>query len=59
MIHHWKGLEIFNITMIRHPQLKLFHLKPQILKHVKIIKVSDKPTYDTSLERSGVGDHRF
>ena len=39
--------------MIRQPQLKLYHLKPKILKHVKIINVSDKPTYDTSLERSG------
>ena len=30
----------------------LNHLKPQNLKHVEIIKVLDKPTYDTSLERS-------
>ena len=37
--------------MIRHPQLKLYHLKPQTLKLVEIIKISDKPTYDTSLER--------
>ena len=37
--------------MIRHPQAKLYHLKPQTLKHVGIIKVSVKPTYDTSLER--------
>ena len=36
--------------MIRLPQLELYHLKPQTLKHVEIIKVSDKPTYDTSLE---------
>ena len=36
--------------MIRHPHVKLYHLKPQTLKHVEIIKVSDKPTYDTSLK---------
>ena len=56
MIHLWKGVDwrsqILIINMIRHPQLKLFHLKPQNLKHVEIIKVSDKPTYDTSLKRS-------
>ena len=92
--------------MIRHPQLKLYHLKSQTLKHieitivseslhmihhrkvheleitdsdyqhdrttsaetipsqtsnpktVEIIKRSDKPTYDTSLERPGVADYR-
>ena len=55
MIHRWKGfdLEITDlfISKIRHPQLKLYRLKPQILKHINFIKVSDKPTYDTSLER--------
>ena len=55
MVHRWKGfdLEITDliISMIRHPQLKLYHLKPQTLKHINFIKVSDKPTYDTSLER--------
>ena len=30
--------------MIRQPQVKPYHLKPQTLKHVEIIKVSDKPT---------------
>ena len=48
MIHHWKVFELkitdFNIMMIRHPQLKLNHLKPQTLKHVEIVNVSDKPT---------------
>ena len=37
--------------MIRQPQVKPYHLKHQNPKHVKIIKVSDKVTYDTSLER--------
>ena len=44
--------------MVRQLQVKLNHLKPQNLKHVEIIKVSDKPSNDTSLERSRLGDHR-
>ena len=44
---------------MQHPQVKAYKLKPQILKHVEIIKVSEKPTYGTSLEKSGLGDHRF
>ena len=43
----WRS-QILIITMIRHPQLKLHLLKRQTLKHVEIIKVSDKPSYDTS-----------
>ena len=38
--------------MIGHPQLKLYHLKPETLKHVEIIKVQDIAVYDTSLDRS-------
>ena len=45
--------------MIEHPEVKLYHLKPQTLKHVEIIKVSDKCTCDTSLESFWHGDHRF
>ena len=56
MIHHWRGLDfeitVLIITMIRHPQVKPNHLKPHTLKHLEIINVSVKPTYDTSLERS-------
>ena len=44
--------QIFNIVMIQHVEVKLYHLKPQTLKHVEIIKVLDKPSYDTSLESS-------
>ena len=33
--------------MIENPQLKPYKLKSQTLKHVGIIKVSDKPTNDT------------
>ena len=43
MIHHWKGLEL-EITDFEYfhdwvPQLKLYYLKPETLKHVEIIKV--------------------
>ena len=48
-----------NINLIGHTQVKLYHLKPQTLKHVEIIKFWSKPTYDISLERSWLGDHRF
>ena len=44
--------QISNNILIRNPQVKLHHLQPQNLKHVEIIKVSDKPTNDTSLESS-------
>ena len=45
--------------MIGHPQFKPYRLKSQTLKHVEIIKVSDKPTYDTSLEMSRDGNSRI
>ena len=45
--------------MIGHAELKLFHIKPQTLKHVELIKISDESTYDTSLESSWLGDHIF
>ena len=48
MIHHWKGhdleIRVFFIIMIQQPQVKPYHLKPQTLKHVEFIKVSDKLT---------------
>ena len=63
MIHNWKGFdwEITDFTYHRdpHPQVKEYHLKPQILNHVEIIKFSEKPTYGTSLEKSRLGDHIF
>ena len=41
MIHHWKGLDLeiteLIISMIRHPQVKLYHLKPQGMLYVNII----------------------
>ena len=56
MIQHCKGLEL-EITDFeyRHdwdPQLKLYHLKPQFLKHVEIIKVQIITKFNASLERS-------
>ena len=56
MIHQWKGfdLEITDFNYHHdptHPQVKLYHLKHPDLKHVEIIKVSDIPIYDISLER--------
>ena len=44
---------------MRHYQVKPFHRKPQTLKHVEIIKVSEQPTDDKSFEKSRLGDHRF
>ena len=41
--------------MIRHHQVKPYLRRPQILKHVEIIKVSEIPTYDTSFEISTWG----
>ena len=36
--------------MIQHHQVKVYYLKTQTLKQVEVSKVSDKPSYDTSLE---------
>ena len=35
---------------MEHPQLKPYQLKPQTLEQVEIIKCSNKPTFDTSME---------
>ena len=58
MLLTWRS-QILIIIMIAHAGVKLHHLKPRTLKHVEIIKVSDKPTYDISLESSQLRDHRF
>ena len=56
MIHHWKAFDLEIIDSNYHHVLThLVEILPsQIsnLKHVEIIKVSDRPTYDTTLERS-------
>ena len=54
----WRS-QILIINMSRHTQAKLNHLKPQILKRVEFMKVSEKPVYDTSFPSSWLGDHRF
>ena len=54
----WRS-QILNIVVICHPHVKLYHLKHQTHKHVETIKVSDKLTYDISLESSLLGDYRF
>ena len=47
----WRS-HILIITMIEHPELKPYHLKPQNLEHVEIIKVQFITRFDTSLEGS-------
>ena len=54
----WR-LQMVNLSLIGHTQVKLHHLKHQNLKHVEIIKFSDNHTYDISLESSSLGDQRF
>ena len=56
MIHHWKALD-FEITDFEYhhdptPSVEIIPSQTSNLKHVEILKVFDKPTYDTSLERS-------
>ena len=56
MIYHWKALDLEITDFEYHHDRTLSHeiMLSQTLntKHVQIIKFSDKPTYDTSLERS-------
>ena len=56
MTHHWKvhHLEITDFEY-HHDLTNIGETMPSQtpnLKHVEIIKVSDKPTYNTSFERS-------
>ena len=56
MIHHSEGLGL-EITDFEYQNDRTYTgdfiaSQTSNLKHVEIIKVSDKPTYDTSLERS-------
>ena len=56
MIHHWKGrdLEITDVDYHHGRTLSRETIPSQTLsfKHVEIIKLSDKPTYDTSFGSS-------
>ena len=55
MIHHWKGVDL-EITDFEHHYDRTLSgefipSQTSNLKHVEIIELSDKPTYDKSLER--------
>ena len=56
MIHHWKAIDLEITDIEYHPDLttscEIIPSKPQTVKYVQIIKVSDKRTYVTSVERS-------
>ena len=56
MVHHWKALNLEIIDSEYHHNVTSLceSMLPQTsnLKHVEFIKVSDKLTYDTSLESS-------
>ena len=62
MIHYWKGVdfEIRDFEYHYDPTSSgdIIPSQTSNIKHVEIIKVSDKPTYDTLLERLWLGDHR-
>ena len=55
MIHHWKGLDLqirgFNYHHDPTASGETIPSQTSNLLQVDIIKISDKPTYDTSLER--------
>ena len=63
MLHHWKALDLeitdFDYHLDPTPSGETIPSKTSNLKQDEIKKFSDKPTYDTSLESSGLGDHRF
>ena len=63
MIHHWKGLDLEITDVYYHydptSSCEVMPSQTLNLKHVEIIKVAYKSTYDTSMERSRLGDYRF
>ena len=62
MIDHWNGVELentdFDYQHDRTPSVEIIPSQISELKHVENIKVSDKPTFDTSLGRSWIGVSR-
>ena len=56
MIHHSKGFDLeitdFNYYHDLTLSCEITQSQTSNLKHVEIIKILDKPTYDTSLKRS-------
>ena len=63
MIHHWKALDLEIKAVEYHVDRpyagKIIPSEILKLKHVDIIRLSDKLTYDTSFESSCLGGHRF
>ena len=63
MIHHWKDLDLeitdFEYHLEWTPSGEITPSQTSNLKHVEIIKLWDKPTYDTSLESSWLRDHEI
>ena len=63
MIDHWNGLDLentdFDHQRDRTPSVEIVPSQISELKHVENIKVSDKPTFDTSLGRSLIGVSRI
>ena len=55
MIHQWKGLDLeitaLTITKIRHPQMKLFLLKPQGTFYVDFILLCETKSSFPRAER--------
>ena len=55
MIHHWKSFDLeitnFNYHHDPTPSVETIPSQTSNLKHVEIIKLSDIPIYDISLER--------
>ena len=62
-MHHWKGFDLEIADFIRHydptPSGERIPSQTSNLKHVKVMKVSDKPKYDTSLEGPWLGNQSF
>ena len=56
MIHHWKGLDLeitdFQKPHVPTPSAETIHSQTSNPQTCRYYKISDKPTYDTSLERS-------
>ena len=62
-MHHWKALDLDITDFIYYhdptPSGEIISSQTSNLKHVEFIKVSEKPTFDASLESSWFGYHRF
>ena len=63
MIHHWKApdLEIkdFGYQHDPTPSGQITPSQTSNLRHIEVIKISDKPSYDISLESFHFREHKF